>query len=135
MITTKVISQSKPEEMLYNLRSDKTAEVWLRKNIRQTTTPTSAPSEEGGGDDLVWMYDEVYFRTSESKETVEADFEGFYSSGASWEVGVPLSQSERIAQLEQQLKDAEAKLAESNANNDMAIAELTMVMAAMMGGV
>lgn len=134
MITTGVISQSKPETMLYSLRKDGSAEVWLRKNIKQTTMPASALSDEGDGDNLIWMYDEAYFRTNAPREEVEADAEKFWTIGCDWSVEVPLTADQKIAELQEQLKRANADLEKSRLDSDMAIAELTMVMAAMMGG-
>lgn len=49
------------------------ADVWLRKNI--TTTKDLETGE------TMYMADEVYFRTSATKETIENDFETWYEKG------------------------------------------------------
>lgn len=80
----------------------------------------------------------MYFRTSATRDEIEADPDRFWSEGQKWEPDVPLSpeekQEQRIKALEMQLNEAKTELEQSRVDNDMAIAELTMVMAAMMGG-
>lgn len=80
----------------------------------------------------------MYFRTTASQEEIEADINGFWLAGQEWEPDVPLTPTQkqeiRIATLEKQLETARTELEQSRTDNDMAIAELTMVMAAMMGG-
>ena len=49
------------------------ADVWLRKNITETKD-----LETG---ETMYMADEVYFRTSATKETIENDFETWYEKG------------------------------------------------------
>ena len=49
------------------------ADVWLRKNI--TTTKDLETGE------TMYMADEVYFRTSATKETIENNFETWYEKG------------------------------------------------------
>lgn len=125
-----------PEELTYRALKDGTAEVWIRKNIEQTTVLSE--SAGGGGDNLEYIYNEVYFRTTASQEEIEADINGFWLAGQEWEPDVPLTPTQkqeiRIATLEKQLETARTELEQSRTDNDMAIAELTMVMAAMMGG-
>lgn len=80
----------------------------------------------------------MYFRTTASREEIEEDINGYWQAGQDWELDVPLTaaqkQEKRIAVLEEQLENARAELDQTRSDNDMAIAELTMVMAAMLGG-
>lgn len=125
-----------PEELTYRALENGTAEVWIRKNIEQTTVPFDATGEGGGN--LEYIYSEVYFRTTASREEIEEDINGYWQAGQDWELDVPLTaaqkQEKRIAVLEEQLENARAELDQTRSDNDMAIAELTMVMAAMLGG-
>ena len=77
-------------------------------------------------------YTEVYFRTSDSKEDIEADFEGYFLSGAEWEPEVSKTESQRMQELTREVQDTKNDLAQAQLENDMAIAEITMVMATMM---
>lgn len=90
------------------------------------------------GENLEYTYDEVYFQTTAAKGEIESDIDGYWTAGQAWNPEVPLTSAEkqelRIAVLESQLNEAKAELEQSRTDNDMAIAELTMVMAAMMGG-
>lgn len=95
---------------------------------------TDVLSDGEEGDNLVWMYDEAYFRTTATREEVEADVEGFWDIGNDWAIEVPMTAEQKIAELQVQLKKANADLEKTRTDSDMAIAELTMVMAAMMGG-
>lgn len=49
------------------------ADVWLRKNITETKD-----LETG---EIMYMADEVYFRTSATKEDIENDFETWFEKG------------------------------------------------------
>ncbi len=90
------------------------ADVWLRKNIVQQ----ECHSESEGGETLEYVYDEVFFRTSDSQETIEADFDGYWESGESWLPAVPLTKEQ---QRESKIKELE----QARNDSDMAIAELT----------
>lgn len=97
------------------------AEVWIRKNITQT----SVPSDIGEG--MEYVYEEVYFQTTATKEQIEENLDAYWAIGEAWEPERPKTQEEKIRELEE-------KLQENRNENDLAIAELTMLMAAMMGG-
>lgn len=97
------------------------AEVWIRKNITQT----SVPSDIGEGTEYV--YEEVYFQTVATEEQIEENLDAYWTIGEVWEPEKPKTQEEKIRELEE-------KLQESRNENDLAIAELTMLMAAMIGG-
>lgn len=105
------------------------AEVWIRKNIVKATIPS-----ESSENDTEYVYEEVYFRTNASEDDVNANVDKYWQLGQEWEVEVPKTQDEKIEELENQLVIAKAELDQARTDNDLAIAELTMVMAAMMGG-
>lgn len=116
-----VHSPTAPEAMKYNALPGGMAEVWIRKNITQT----SVPSDIGEG--MEYVYEEVYFRTAATKEQIEENLGAYWTIGESWEPERPKTQEEKIRELEE-------KLQESRNENDLAIAELTMLMAAVIGG-
>ena len=64
------------------------ADVWLRRNIQQEE------SDEG----VFWSADEKYIRTDLTLDEVNAQFDALFDA----EPVTPLTDSERIAQLEQQ---------------------------------
>lgn len=64
------------------------ADVWLRRNIQQEE------SDEG----IFWSADEKYIRTGMTLDEVNAQFDALFDA----EPETPLTDSERIAQLEQQ---------------------------------
>lgn len=64
------------------------ADVWLRRNIQQQE------SDEG----VFWSADEKYIRTGLTLDEVNAQFDALFDA----EPVTPLTDSERIAQLEQQ---------------------------------
>ena len=68
---------TKPAPILYMLLPTSEADVWLRKNIGQSTD-----SETG---QVVYEADEAYMRTTATETEVAADFEGFYESAAAWQ--------------------------------------------------
>lgn len=86
------------------------------------------------GESIQYVYEEVYFRTDVPEQEIRDNADKYWDIAAEWEPDVSMSQEQRINNLETQLKDANATLAETQMNNDMAIAELTMIMATMMGG-
>lgn len=79
------------------------ADVWLRKNIAEEH------DDEGN---TFYTADEVYFRTNEPKETIEADFEEYFSGNLPHPPAPKISDAERIAALEAAVLD----LAEVMAN-------------------
>lgn len=103
----------------------------MRRNVIQQACPF-----EGDGENLEYVYDEVFFQTSATQEEIEADLDTYWSIGEKWTLEVPLTKEEQqekeIAALKKDLAQAEANLEQAKMDNTMAIAELTMVMAAMM---
>ena len=79
---------SKPEAVLYMKLPNGQADVWLRRNIQQEE------SDEG----VFWSADEKYIRTGLTLDEVNAQFDALFDA----EPVTPLTDSERIAQLEQQ---------------------------------
>ena len=79
----------------------------------------------GGGTEYV--YEEVYFQTTATREQIEGNLDAYWTMGEAWEPGKPKTQEEKLQELEE-------KLQEMRNENDLAIAELTMLMAAMTGG-
>lgn len=109
--------------------------MWLRRNIQQTTLPPSdSDGNEAENENLEYVYDEVYFQTTASKEEIEAEPEAFWQIGQAWGIPVPETDKEKIARLENELSDARKTIEQNQMASDMAIAELTMVMAAMTEG-
>ena len=126
-----VHAAEKPQEIQYTARKDGMADVWLRRNITQQTCPS-----DGEGDNLEYVYDEVFFRTTASQEDISGDLDTYWTVGQEWAPEVPLTKEEaqarKIADLEQSLEQAKTDLAQARTDNDMAIAELTIVLATMM---
>ena len=79
---------SKPETVQYMKLPNGLADVWLRRNIQQEE------SDEG----VFWSADEKYIRTGLTLDEVNAQFDALFDA----EPVTPLTDSERIAQLEQQ---------------------------------
>lgn len=79
---------SKPETVQYMKLHNGQADVWLRRNIQQEE------SDEG----VFWSADEKYIRTGLTLDEVNAQFDALFDA----EPVTPLTDSERIAQLEQQ---------------------------------
>ena len=122
----------KPQEMQYVLRQDGQADVWMRRNITQQP----CPSDGDGAAGLEYIYDEVFFRTAATLEEIEADPDTYWAKGQLWTPDVPLTKEERqekkIKELEKSLEQAKADLTQARTDSDMAIAELTIVLATMM---
>ena len=70
-----VYSTDTPKQVQYNKLPDGTAEVWLRKDIIEEVT------EEGG---TQYKYKEVMFITSESEESIVANFDTWFNFGSTW---------------------------------------------------
>lgn len=117
MYTAEVRSQSEPKEIETGLipGSGKT-EVWIRRDIRQECALSDGQPE--------YAYEEVYFQTDKTPEEIRADPESFWA-GKEWKPNVPETDKQKIARLEQELDQARKE-------SDMAVAELTMVIASMM---
>lgn len=104
--------------------------MWLRKNIQRTTTVHFDSDIEN----LEYIYDEVYFRTTAVKEEIEADPERFWQAGQIWDIPTPETDKQKIARLERELQEAKETIEKNQLASDMAIAELTVVMATMAEG-
>ena len=78
----------KPEAVLYMKLPNGLADVWLRRNIQQ----------EECDDCVFWSAEEKYIRTGLTLDEVNAQFDALFDA----EPETPLTDSERIAQLEQQ---------------------------------
>lgn len=76
-----------PEAVLYMPLPNGKADVWLRKNIQETTEDEAT----------VWTADEVYFRTSLDKESIEANFETLYENGGGGTVVAPDPEIDEIS--------------------------------------
>ena len=123
----------KPEEFCYNTlmtpNAGNTAEVWIRRNIRQQTVPALSNEDEPTQE---WVYDEVYFQTAVARAEIEANIDKYWEIGSNWNPAVPMTDKEMIAKLQKDLKEAKADLTQARTDSDMAIAELTIVLATMM---
>lgn len=95
---------------------------------------TQYHSEEGEDvESEEYEYDEVYFRADGiTREDIENDIDGYYSSGAEWTVDVPLTKEAQIKALEQSLAQAQADLEAAKSENDIAIAELSICIASVL---
>ena len=62
-------SATEPERVAFFPQRDGSAEVYLRRNIRQ---------EPDGEDGTIWAADEVFIRTRLSREEVEARFDNYF---------------------------------------------------------
>lgn len=115
-------AEEKPQEIQYTACADGLADVWLRKNIEQQTC-SSGPND---AKNLEYVYDEVFFRTSDVQEAIETDFDTYWDNGELWTPEVPPTKEE---QDELRIKELETALEQSRLENDMAIAELTTLLA------
>lgn len=130
---TEAHGSAKPEELCYNTlmtpNAGNTAEVWIRRNIRQQEV--LAPSNEDEPTQE-WVYDEVYFQTTADRAEIEANIDRYWELGSDWSPAVPMTDKEMIAKLQEELQEAKADLTQARTDSDMAIAELTIVLATMM---
>lgn len=92
-----VYYSDKPDQIKYMPLHDGRADVWLRKNITEVTETT-----DEGESSTAYTADEVYLRTSVSKETIEANFDEYYSEAESESSGdtEEITIEERITALE-----------------------------------
>lgn len=79
---------SKPETVQYMKLPNGLADVWLRRNIQQ----------EECDDCVFWSAEEKYIRSGLTFDEVNAQFDALFDA----EPETPLTDSERIARLEQQ---------------------------------
>lgn len=103
--------------------------MWIRRNIRQQEV--FAPSNEDEPTQE-WVYDEVYFQTTADRAEIEANIDRYWELGSDWSPVVPMTDKEMIAKLQEELQEAKADLTQARTDSDMAIAELTIVLATMM---
>ena len=107
----KAYFSQKPEAIQYMLLSDKqTADVWLRKNISQETETYDSTETPV----TYYVVDEVYFRTKQTYDYIEKNFEQIYEE-VSKDIPLPtvnITIDERMDALE----SAIAELAEVLSN-------------------
>ena len=107
----KAYFSQKPEAIQYMLLSDKqTADVWLRKNISQETETYDSTETPV----TYYVADEVYFRTKQTYDYIEKNFEQIYEE-VSKDIPLPtvnITIDERMDALE----SAIAELAEVLSN-------------------
>lgn len=89
----------KPEKIRYMKVSEGGADVWLRKNIKNQT------GEMEGEEYSYYEADEVYFRTNDTKEQIEANFEEYFAGNLPKPPAPEIPDSERIAALEAAMLD------------------------------
>lgn len=68
----KGIYDTEPEQITYNPLSNGQADVWLRKNIQETTNEDNV---------TLWIADEVYFCTGMDEQYIIDNFETLYENG------------------------------------------------------
>lgn len=100
MFTSNVQSNTRPEGIAYFMQPTGTAEVYLRDNIRETS------SDEGPG----YEYDEIYFQTEEAKENIEANLAAWKEYGAEWEPGSSLTPTAIIEKLQAETEQNRADI-------------------------
>ena len=91
----KVQFSDKPSAIMYMALPDGGADVWLRKNITQVTIegPNAEPSQ-------IYEADEVYFRTNESLNYVEENFEKLFNGNIPIPPVPEITLEERVAATE-----------------------------------
>lgn len=109
-----VLYDSKPDAVMYCLLKDGTADVWLRRNIRETETAADAGEDITAAAGRGWEAEEVYFRTSLTEEAVEQQFDHLYESEAAREPDASpdneelreraLQAGEKMAELAEQIR-------------------------------
>ena len=110
---------TRPEAVLYMKLPTGEADVWLRKNIEETT----------GSEDLGQRFTahEAYMRTTATEAEIRADFERFYEEAAAWQPTAagsePNTQEARIDALEKAVK----KLEKLNENIHAIAAEMKIL--------
>ena len=124
MITTAHAAEI-PREIQYSARPDGMADVWMRKNIVQAYYPSDNENLSSG---MEYVYDEVFFRTKDTQGQIEADPDTYWAQGQAWMPNIPMTKEE---QQEKKIAELEEKLKQTRTDSDMAIAELTIVLAAM----
>nr|DAF81303.1 MAG TPA: hypothetical protein [Caudoviricetes sp.] len=124
MITTAHAAEI-PQEIQYSARLDGMADVWMRRNIVQAPYLSDDENLSGG---MEYVYDEVFFRTKDTQGQIESDPDTYWLQGQNWMPDVPMTKEE---QQEKKIAELEEKLKQARTDSDMAIAELTIVLAAM----
>ena len=75
------------------------------------------------------MYDEIFFRTVLTQGEVESNIDNLIDEWEKWQPMIPMTKEEQKAA---RISELEAELKQARTDNDMAIAELTIVLATMM---
>lgn len=109
-----VLYDSKPEAVMYCRLKDGTADVWLRKNIRNAETVAGIGEDAAETAGRGWEAEEVYFRTPLTEETVQQQFDLLYETEAARETEESTASAEpeehaqqdneKIAELEEQIR-------------------------------
>lgn len=100
MISTVTFSE-RPEAVVYAPLPGGKADVWLRKNIRETVI-----QEEADGETMTvtaWIAEEAYMRGTMSREEIERSFDRYFDAAAEWtpeQAPVP-TLVERVEKLEE----------------------------------
>lgn len=96
----KVYYDAEPEKIKYELLPDGTANVYLRRNIKQETMARAAD----GGEETYkgWTAEETGFSTTATKEEVEAQFDNLVLSK-----GEKPTLEERVSALEAVIMETE----------------------------
>lgn len=98
IMVQKTESSTAIQEVTVASRSDGAADVWLHKNIEQTTS-----ADEDGNETTAYTADEVHFQYTYS-DTLESEltesFDKWWEYGETWEPSAKLTDAERIAALE-----------------------------------
>lgn len=90
MFTISVQSNTRPEDIAYYMQDTGVAEVYLRENIMETD------GDDGPG----YEYDEIYFQTEETRESIETNLAAWKEYGAEWEPGESLTSTAIIEKLQ-----------------------------------
>ena len=122
---TKAHAAEKPQEIQYTARSDGYSDVWIRKNITKQKSDLDDGSEE-------YVYDEIFFRTALTQGEVESNIDNRIDEWEKWEPMIPMTKEEQQAT---KISELEAELKQAKTDNNMAIAELTILMSSMTNGV
>lgn len=111
---TKAYYTECPDSIKYMALPSKGADLWMRKNIAETTE-----SETGN---MMYEADEAYMRTDAAEAEITANFERWYEETANWKPSQPKepTQEERIAVLEEKNQSMESQLT----NTQLALTEI-----------
>ena len=78
--------------------------MWLRKNIQQTTTA------DEDGENLEYTYEEVYFRTTATKEEIEGTLNLTGNPARDGNRTFPMTQDQKIEALQNQTGSGQRRI-------------------------